>query len=90
MTVPTAGVYEVQYSINITAGIGAAMAIAVNGSVDSSSSVPVLVATGALSGRTLLTLAAGDVITMRNNSAVAMTLALAPSVGAQLTVKRVN
>ncbi|MFN7932800.1 MAG: hypothetical protein U0R19_05700 [Bryobacteraceae bacterium] len=90
VTVPTAGVYEVSYSISITAGIGSAIAIAVNGSVDSSSSVPALVAVGNISGQVMLTLAAGDVITMRNNSAVPMTQTLAPSVGAQLTVKKMN
>jgi hypothetical protein len=34
----------------------------------------------------MLTLAAGDVLTLRNNSAVPFTLTLAPSVGAQLNV----
>jgi hypothetical protein len=34
----------------------------------------------------MLTLAAGDVLTLRNNSAVALTLALAPSVGAQFNI----
>jgi hypothetical protein len=43
-----------------------------------------------MSGRTILQLAAGDVITIRNNSAVAMTLALSPSAGAQMIVKRLN
>lgn len=86
ITVPTAGVYKIDYSVSITAGIGAAVAVAVNGSVDASSSIPLLIATGNVSNSLLLTLAAGDVLTLRNNSAVALTLALAPSVSASVTV----
>ncbi|MFT9493723.1 MAG: hypothetical protein ACH0QC_01820 [Anaerosolibacter sp.] len=86
ITVPTAGNYEIQYSISITAGIGAQIAIAVNGTVSPSTPVSALVATGEVSGQTILTLAAGDVITLRNNSAVALTLTLAPAVGAQMNI----
>ncbi|WP_278246306.1 BclA C-terminal domain-containing protein [Lacrimispora aerotolerans] len=86
VTVPTAGVYQIDYNISITAGIGASVAIAVNGAVDPSTPVTALVATGEVSGTAMLTLAAGDVLTLRNNSAVALTLTLAPNVGAQLNI----
>ncbi len=86
----TAGAYEVAYSVSFTSGVGSAIAVAVNGYVDAGTVVPVLTATGLISGRTILQLAAGDVITIRNNSAVAMTLALGPSAGAQMVVKRLN
>ncbi|WAJ26040.1 BclA C-terminal domain-containing protein [Lacrimispora xylanolytica] len=86
VTVPTAGVYQIDYYVTITAGIGASIAIAVNGTVDPSTPVTALVATGEVSGTAMLTLAAGDVLTLRNNSAVALTLALAPSVGAQFNI----
>jgi hypothetical protein len=89
-TVPTSGTYEVLYSVSFTAGVGSVIAVAVNGSVDAGSMVPALTSTGLISGRTILQLAAGDVITIRNNSAVAMTLALSPSAGAQMVVKRLN
>ncbi|WP_143328829.1 collagen-like protein, partial [Clostridium beijerinckii] len=90
VTVSTAGVYEVNYGVSITAGIGAQIAIAVNGTVDASTPISALVATGEISGNAILTLAAGDVITLRNNSAVALALTLAPSVGAQLTLKKLD
>jgi hypothetical protein len=86
VTVPTAGVYQIDYNINITAGIGSAIAIAVNGTVDPSTPITALVAVGEVSGTAMLTLAAGDVLTLRNNSAVALTLSLAPNVGAQFNV----
>jgi hypothetical protein len=86
VTVPTAGVYQIDYNVNITAGIGSAIAIAVNGTVDASTTISALVAVGEISGTAMLTLAAGDVLTLRNNSAIAMTLTLAPSVGAQFNV----
>jgi hypothetical protein len=86
VTVPTAGSYQIDYSISITAGIGAAIAIAVNGTVDASTPITALVATGELVGTAILTLAAGDVVTLRNNSLIALTTSLAPNVGAQLNL----
>jgi hypothetical protein len=49
-----------------------------------------LVATGNISGSAIMTLAAGDVVTLRNNSFVALTLALSPAVSAQLTFKKLD
>lgn len=88
MTVGEAGIYKIDYNVATTAGVGGAMAIAVNGVVDPSTSLPVLKAAGEVAGSTLLTLAAGDVITVRNNSATAVTLPLAPAVGAQLSIEK--
>ncbi|MDG0809443.1 BclA C-terminal domain-containing protein [Cohnella rhizosphaerae] len=88
-SVPNAGIYKINYSLSITAGIGSAMAIAVNGVVDPSTVVNVLVATGNVSGVAYLNLAAGDVITLRNNSMVPLTLGLSPGVGAQLVIEQV-
>ena len=90
VTVASSGVYEVDYSISITAGVGSQIGIAVNGSVDPSTPVTALVATGLISGKALLTLAAGDVVTMRNNSAVPLVMTLAPGVGAQLRLVKLN
>jgi hypothetical protein len=86
VTVPTAGSYQIDYDISYTAGVGASIAIAINGTVDASTNIPLLVATGDLSGTAILTLAAGDVLTLRNNSATPLTLTLAPDVGSQLNV----
>jgi hypothetical protein len=90
LTVPTAGNYLVKYGVTITAGVGSAVAIAVNGTVDASTNLTALVATGNMSGTAILNLAAGDVLTLRNNSAVAMTLTLAPSVGAQISLVKLG
>ncbi|MFH5181805.1 hypothetical protein ACHHV8_03755 [Paenibacillus sp. TAB 01] len=83
---PNAGTYQISYGVSITAGVGAAIAIAVNGTVDASTTIPILIATGETTGNAMLTLAAGDVLTLRNDSAVPLTLSLAPSVGAQLDI----
>ncbi len=85
-TVPSTGTYQVNYSISHTDGVGATIAIAVDGTVDGSTPVQLLTAAGMVSGSAMLTLAAGDVVTLRNNSAVALTMPLAPSVGAQLNI----
>ena len=86
VTVPTAGTYQIYYGVNITAGVGAAIAIAVNGVVDPSTNVNLLTAVGETGGDAMLTLAAGDVLTLRNNSAVPFTTDSSTGVGAQFDV----
>ncbi|MNS39444.1 Collagen triple helix repeat protein [compost metagenome] len=88
MVIYEAGTYEVSYNVATTAGIGASIALAVNGTVSPSTTLALLTATGYTSGRAVLTLAAGDILTLRNNSAVPITLALAPNVGAQLSLQK--
>jgi hypothetical protein len=83
-TVSEAGTYLFAYSVTITSGIGAQIALAVNGVVDSSTSVELVESATEATGIATLTLSAGDVITLRNNSVTALTLVLAPSVGASL------
>ncbi len=90
ITVVEAGTYEIFYSVNITAGIGSAIAIAVNNTVDPSTNINALVAVGEINGDAMLTLAAGDVLTLRNNSATPLILDLAPGVGAQFTILKTD
>jgi hypothetical protein len=89
-TVLAAGTYSLSYRVNITVGAGSAVAVAVNGVVAASTNITNLLPVGSNSGTALLTLAAGDVITIRNNSATLFTLDLAPGVGAQLVLLKVQ
>jgi hypothetical protein len=86
VTVPLAGTYQIDYGVNITAGVGSSIAIAVNGTVDASTQVDALVAVGEITGTAMLTLAAGGVLTLRNNSITPLVMDLAPGAGAQLNV----
>ena len=88
--VATAGTYLISYDVNIAAGFDSAIAIAVNGTVDASTPITALIATGGVSGSAVLTLAAGDVITLRNNSSVELKLANSPGVGAQMSIVKVD
>ena len=88
--VATAGVYEIDYTVNITAGFGSQFALTVNASVDSSTQTLASTGNQSIGGSVVLSLAAGDVITLRNNSSVAATLTVAPSPGARLTIKKLN
>jgi BclA C-terminal domain/Collagen triple helix repeat (20 copies) len=90
ITVTEAGVYQVSWHVTITAGIGSEIAVAINGVQDSSTPVLALNAVGEISGNSMLTLAAGDVVTLRNNSAVAITMTLAPETGAQFTITKLD
>ena len=84
--VPTAGSYQINYGVSISAGVGSAIAITVNGTPSGSTNITALVAAGEMNGTATLTLAAGDVLTLQNNSATPLTMPLAPSVGAQFDV----
>lgn len=86
--VSSSGTYRIGFNLSLTAGIGSELALAVNGVVDASTPISVETATGEVSGQAILTLAAGDVVTLRNNSAVPLTITLAPSVGAEIVFQR--
>lgn len=90
ITVPNTGCYAIAYNVTTTAGIGASIAIAVNGTVDPSTNISSVVAVGQYGGVAILTLAAGDVITLRNNSLIPFVMNLAPGVGAQLKIIQLN
>ena len=91
ITVPTAGQYRVSWYVNITfGGLGSSFAVAVNGTVDASTNVNSIAPGGEVSGNSILSLAAGDVLTLRNNSALPATLGLAPGVGSGLTIEKID
>jgi hypothetical protein len=90
VTVVTAGTYQIFYGASITVGVGSAIAIAVGGTPDASTNIAALVSSGELTGEAILTLAAGDVITLTNNSAIPFTTTLAPAVGAQLNIIKLS
>ncbi len=89
-TVPETGTYQIDYSVNVTGGAGSAVALTVNGSVYASTCISVLNVPGGVSGSAMLNLTTGDVITLRNNSITAMTLSLAPSLGAQICIDKLD
>ncbi|MDD3392690.1 MAG: hypothetical protein PHE54_04050 [Bacilli bacterium] len=86
ITVTETGVYEIDYNISTTLGVGATIALAVNGVIDDSANVPVLTDIGNASGTAMLSLSAGDIVTLVNNSLISITQVLEPSVGAQLNI----
>jgi len=88
--VALAGNYQIDYSVSITVGIGSVIAIAVNGTVDIGTPITALAATGQVIGQATLTLAAGDVIMLRNDSVTPFTLVNTPNVGAQLTINKLD
>jgi predicted RecA/RadA family phage recombinase len=54
--------------------------------IDPSTNIGALVAVGEIAGTAMLTLAAGDVVTLVNNSLIAFTMSLDPNIGAQLNI----
>ncbi|MDY3557171.1 DUF4214 domain-containing protein [Gemmata sp. JC717] len=88
-TVTAAGTYRLTATLNYTAGVGAAIAFAVNG-VSLPGWTPLLTATGQVVLDTAVTFAPGDVVTLRNNSATPLVMTLAPGAGATLTIDRIS
>jgi hypothetical protein len=84
VTVPNTGIYQIDYGVNIQAGFGSAVAIAVNGIPVPSTNIPVGVSGAA--GTVILSLNAGDVLTLRNNTVNQIVLSPSPSIGALLRV----
>jgi hypothetical protein len=88
MTLPTTCNYDIQYNVSFTAGVGSAIALAVNGVVLPESNISLLVGTGQVSGHVIYQAqTANEVLTLRNNSATPFTMAFGPAVGAQLTAE---
>lgn len=90
ITVTTEGTYLIDYTISITSGMGSVIAIVVNGVVDGSTVTEVLVGTGQVTGQAILPLVANEVVSLRNNSMVPFTLNMAPGIGAQLSITRLD
>ena len=90
ITVSTTGTYEVNFTVNTNAGSGAAVAIAVNGTVDPSTVIPVQTNNSEVYGTSLLNLTAGDVLTLRNNSGTPIIAAGLPYTGASIVVKLIH
>lgn len=85
------GIYQVYYGVNAVSGAGGLISLAVNGSVDPITTVSIASVPSETSGKVLLSLRSGDILTLRNSSAITtITLAAAPVVGAQLTLERIG
>ncbi len=86
VTVSIAGVYKIDYSVNINpATPGASIAIAANGSIEPSTIVTSVVSTGQVMGSAMLDLDAGSTITLRNSGPIDIIV-----VGAQINLTRLG
>jgi hypothetical protein len=85
-----AGDYLVEYSAFFNFATTASIAIAINGTVDPSTRVASFISTGMLAGQAILSLNAGDQITLRNTGAAPFFLRIAPNVGAQMSLVKLT
>jgi hypothetical protein len=90
VTINTTGVYKVEYGVVISTGIGAELAIFVNGVAAPNARIYFESAQCNYRGSAILSLTAGDVIKLRNNSSVTFYISISPYVGAEMTVTKVN
>ncbi len=95
ITVGQTGVYEINYSSNLSAALGTTvtMAIRQNGTNIPSTVVSRLLSVGVatpFSGSTIVNLTAGDVIDMALSALLAVGITLGNGVSATLTIKKLN
>jgi hypothetical protein len=84
------GTYLVEYQAALHGGIGASLALAVNGEVDPATIVLRRDSFGLVSGRAILKLASGDSLTLRNNAMDPITLALDSRVGVRISLMQLG
>jgi hypothetical protein len=91
-TIASSGVYEISYGAVTTVSLLGALEIWVNGvAVVPSTRIGALVGTGEFSGTFMLSLTAGDTVTLHNSSLVDLTLDLNPlDVAAFITINKLN
>jgi spore coat protein U-like protein len=87
VTVPDTGTYLINYGLSANVDFGSSVALAVNGTADPSTKLPV---TFNSSGSAILNLDEGDIITLRNDSDSAIILAASPNINAQLTLIQIT
>lgn len=87
--VSEAGAYGVAYVVSMTLAVGPAFAVTVNGTPNPDTAERGVITSGQMVGETVIPLAAGDVLSLKNESAVGVSLSVEPAVGASLTIQRV-
>jgi hypothetical protein len=85
ITIASTGNYKIDYTVNAAIGSGAEVAVAVNGTAMLSTSASIHQNNSQVSGSTILELAAGDVISLLNDSLIGLTLS-GDGCGAQMTI----
>ena len=91
ITVPSAGVYQIDYSVNYSSGLGSEVSISVNGSPVTSTTLAAITADGTVEGTAMLELQTGDVISLVNtSSSTSIVMVLSPSIGAQVNLIRIG
>jgi hypothetical protein len=83
------GDYEIEFLVSTTVGVNATFAIAVNSVIQTEINYTALVALGQVKGQGILSLEAGDSISIVNNSLISATLSLSSAVSVSLLVKMV-
>lgn len=89
-TVANAGRYRIAYSVNITAALLVSSRIMINGSPNTSLTIAPLVGTTSHRAEAIVTLTAGDAITLQLFGFLGAAQLLAGSQGAGLTIQRVE
>ena len=95
ITVGETGVYEINYSSNLSAAVGTTVTMAVrqNGTNIPSTEISRLLSVGVAtpySGSTIVNLTAGDVIDMALSALLAVGVTLGDGVNATLTIKKID
>ncbi|EGO65841.1 BclA C-terminal domain-containing protein, partial [Acetonema longum] len=88
LVIATTGDYLVEYSVSLNFVTPASIAIVVNGTINPATQLTSFNPTDQLIGQAILSLIAGDQITVRNTDTLPFFLRISPSIGAQLTISQ--
>lgn len=87
VTATTTGVYQINFSVQTTLGVGAAVTLSVNGTAVPNTTVNILVATGTIHGTATVSLTSGNTISLAVSG---VTLTLASGTNTFLNILRIS
>ncbi|WP_082595707.1 S-layer homology domain-containing protein [Paenibacillus sp. Soil750] len=83
------GIYEISYQVSATTGIGARIALKINGLIDPSTCIPILSNNSQISNKIILQLSAGSTINLVNDSTSPIIFASSPAVGVSIVIEKI-
>ena len=90
VAIKVTGDYLIKYAVYLNFVATASIALTVNGIVNPATQVSSVIPTGTLSSEAIVTLNAGDIVTLRNTGVRPIRLILSPNIGSQLNLVKLT
>ncbi len=90
VNIKVTGDYLIKYAVFLNFAATASIALTINGIVNSATQISTVIPTGTLSSEAIITLNAGDIVTLRNTGVKPIRLIISPSIGSQLNLVKLT